>query len=150
MSLWLNIKRVGRYGLIGFIRNGFISLSAILIMAITLFVIATLVIGGAALNVTLTQLTEKVDVNVYFTTAAPEEKILELKKMLEALPEVASVAYINREQALVEFRERHKNDQLTLQALDELSDNPLGATLSVRAKETAQYESIAKFLSDQQ
>jgi|SRR3989344_1538813 len=150
MSLWLNIKRVGRYGLIGFIRNGFVSLSAVLIMAITLFVIAALIIGGAALNSTLKQLTEKVDVNVYFTTNAPEEKVMEIKQMLERLPEVASVSYTTREEALAQFRERHKNDQLTLQALDELSDNPLGATLSVRAKETAQYESIAKFLSDQQ
>lgn len=150
MSFWLNTKRVARYGLIGFIRNGFVSLSAVLIMTITLFVVSGLMIGSAALNSTFEQLTNKVDVNVYFTTKASEDQIMEMKKLLEALPEVASVTYTSREDALAQFRERHKNDQLTIQALDELSDNPLGAVLSVRAKQTTQYESIAKFLDDQQ
>jgi len=150
MSFWLNIKRVARYGLIGFIRNGFVSLSAVLIMTITLLVVSGLMISGAALNATLQQLTNKVDVNVYFITSASDAQITDMQKMLEALPEVASVSYLSREEALAQFRERHKNDQLTIQALDELSDNPLGASLEVRAKETSQYESIAKFLEAQQ
>ena len=117
MALWRDIKRIGRYGLIGFFRNGFVSLAAILIMTITLFVIAALLMSSAALQATLEGLTKKVDVNVYFVTTAPEERVLDLKKSLEALPEVAEVEYTTREQALEAFRERHKNDQLTLQAL---------------------------------
>ncbi|OGG69467.1 hypothetical protein A3F27_01025 [Candidatus Kaiserbacteria bacterium RIFCSPHIGHO2_12_FULL_53_13] len=150
MSLWINTKRVARYGFIGFIRNGFVSLSAVLIMSITLFVVAGLMISGAALDSTLKQLKDKVDVSVYFTTKATDSQIADVRKALENLPEVASVAYVSREEALAQFRERHKNDQLTLQALDELSDNPLGASLEVRAKETSQYEAIAKFLEVQQ
>ncbi len=146
MALWRDFKRVSRYGLIGFFRNGFVSLAAILIMTITLFVIASLMIGGAALQATLVGLTEKVDVNVYFLTTAREDKILDLKKSIEALPEVAAVEYVSRDAAIERFRERHRSDQLTLQALDELGDNPLGASLAIRAKETSQYESIAKFL----
>jgi cell division transport system permease protein len=146
MSFWVTTKRVARYGIIGFIRNGFVSLAAVSIMTITLFVIAGLLVSGAALDATLTQLTEKVDVNVYFSTEASEEQVLGVQKAIEALPEVASVAYTSREQALLEFRERHKNDQLTIQALDQLTDNPLGASLAIRAKETSQYESVAKFL----
>ena len=56
------------------------------------------------------------------------------------------VIYTSREDALREFRERHEDDELTIQALEELGDNPLGASLSIRAKETSQYESIATFL----
>lgn len=147
--MWLNVRRVARYGLIGFVRNGFVSLAAVLIMTITLFVVATLIISGAALSSTLKQLTEKVDVTVYFTTNAPEDKILAMKKSLESLPEVAAVTYTSRDAALAAFQERHKNDQLTLQALQELGQNPLGASLEIRAKQTSQYESIAKFLEAQ-
>jgi cell division transport system permease protein len=146
MSLWVNVRRVARYGLIGFVRNGFVSLAAVLIMTITLFVVAGLVILGAALSSTLQQLSEKVDVSVYFTVDASEEQVLGVQRSLEALPEVAVIAYVSREQALTDFRERHKNDQLTLQALDELGENPLGASLEIRAKETNQYETIAKSL----
>ncbi|OGG63140.1 hypothetical protein A3C21_02015 [Candidatus Kaiserbacteria bacterium RIFCSPHIGHO2_02_FULL_59_21] len=150
MSTWINVKRVARYGLISFVRNGFVSLAAVLIMTITLFVVAGLFMFGAALSSTLKELTEKVDVTVYFTTAAPEEEVLAIRSSLEALPEVAAVTYVSREEALAAFRERHKNDQLTIQALDELAENPLGASLEVRAKQTSQYESIAKFLEEQQ
>src|SRR3989344_4196136 len=150
MSFWTNTKRVARYGLIGFVRNGFVSLAAILIMTITLFVVAALLISGAALQSTLTDLTQKVDGTVYFTTSAPDGEVQSLKRSLEALPEVAAVTYISRDEALATFRERHKGDQLTLQALDELGENPLGASLEIRAKETSQYESIAQFLESQQ
>lgn len=149
MTWWVTTKRVARYGLIGFIRNGFVSLAAVMIMTITLFVIAGLLIAGAALQATLQQLTDKVDVNVYFATDASEEQIQSVMRSIEALPEVASVEYTSREQALAEFRERHKNDQLTIQALDQLSDNPLGGSLAVQAKDTSQYETIAKFLEAQ-
>lgn len=146
MGGWTNLKRVGRYGLIGFFRNGFVSLSAIFIMTITLFVIACMTIAGAALSSTLEQLTQKVDVNVYFLTTATEEEVLGVKRTIESLPEVASIEYTSREVALERFRERHKNDQLTLQALDELEENPLGASLAIQAKDTNQYESIARFI----
>lgn len=150
MSFWVTTKRVARYGLIGFIRNGFVSLSAILIMLITLFVMSILLVSGAALESTLEQLTNKVDVNVYFTTSASEEQVTRVKQDIERLPEVASVTYTSREQALAEFRDRHQNEQMTIQALDQLSENPLGASLAIRAKETSQYASIAEFLETQQ
>lgn len=147
---WNTTKRVARYGFIGFLRNGFVSLAAVLIMTITLFVSSALLIAGAALDATLQQLVEKVDVNVYFTLEASEDQVMEVKRQLEGLPEVASVEYTSREAALAEFRERHKNEASTIQALDQLSANPLGASLAIRAKETSQYESIAEFLSGKQ
>lgn len=147
MSFFTTAKRIVRYGFVGFVRNGFVSLAAILIMVVTLFVVSGLLISRAALSQTLTDLSQKVDVNVYFVTTAPEDQILSLKQQIEALPEVANVAYVSREQALADFKERHKDDQLEIQALDELKSNPLGASLAIRAKQTSQYESISKFLS---
>src|SRR3989344_2946057 len=143
------IKRIFWTGFVSFWRNGFVSFASILVMIVTLFIIGLLIFVGALLNASLTELRDKVDVNVYFATSAPEERILDLKKSLETLPEVSYVEYISREQALEEFKKRHENDQLILQALEELGENPLGASLNVKAKETSQYESIAKFLERQ-
>ena len=150
MSFWTTLKRVARYGLVGFIRNGFVSLAAVLIMTITLFVVAGLMISGAALNSVLKQLTDKVDVTVYFVTTATNDQITELQGSLKALPEVASITYVSRDEALAQFQARHQNDQLTMQALQELGDNPLSASLEVRAKDTSQYEAIAAYLDAQQ
>lgn len=150
MSIWLTTKRVVRYGLIGFFRNGFVSLSAVFIMTITLFVVSTLIIGNAALSSVLHNLTNQVDVTVYFVPNTNVDQIAQVSQSLKALPEVASVAYVSSDEALARFQTRHKNDQITLQALQELDDNPLGASLEIRAKDTSQYEAVAQYLSAQQ
>lgn len=144
--LWMNAKRVMRAGFMNFYRNGFVSLAAVLIMSVTLFAIGGVVFLSATLKGTLAAVKDKVDVNVYFQTKASEEDILALARSLRALPEVKEVQYISRGQALVDFKKRHENDELTLQALNELPENPLGAILNVRAREPSQYEGIAEFL----
>lgn len=87
------------------------------------------------------------DINVYFVTNATEADIFSLKKSIEGIDQVASVTYTSKAEALANFKERHKDDASTLQALAELGDNPLTASLSIKAKEPSQYESIAKFLN---
>jgi cell division transport system permease protein len=144
--LWTNIKRVIKSGFASFWRNAFISLSSILIMVVTLFTVGSVIFLLATLNVSLNEIKQKVDINVYFVTSATESDIFSLKKSLESLPEVRAVEYISRETALNDFKKRHENDQLTLQALNELPDNPLGAVLNVSAKDPSQYESINEFL----
>ena len=119
-------------------------------MTVTLFVMGVAIFAGVILNFTLAQLQDKADVNVYFTTTAPEDQILQLQKSVEALPEVASVTYLSAPDALAAFRARHEGDQLTLQALDELGSNPLGAVLTIKAKDISQYDVIANFLQSKQ
>jgi cell division transport system permease protein len=119
-------------------------------MMVTLFAIGTTIFSGVILQSTLQQIRDKVDINVYFVTTAGENDILAMKKNLEGLAEVAPpVVYVSKEDALIAFKKRHENDQFTLQALDELGDNPLGATLNIKAKDPSQYESIAQYLNSQ-
>ena len=122
------------------------SWAAVLVVTITLSVITSIILLQAVLHFSLSQIQDKVDVTIYFTANAPEENIMLLKSSLEQLPEVADVAYTSAEKALGTFRERHSSDYPTIQALDELSGNPLGASLNVKAKEVSQYENIANFM----
>ncbi len=144
-----SLKRIVRAGFVGFWRSGFVSLSAIFVITVTLIVVGSVMLVGQLLNASLVQIKDKVDINVYMVTGAEEQAVLDLKGEIEVLPDVHSVVYTSREDALREFRERHKNDELTIQALEELGENPLGASLSIRAKDTSQYESIANFLEQQ-
>lgn len=118
-------------------------------MIVTLFLIGTIIFSSALLKSSLQTIRDKVDVNIYFIASADEAEILDFKKTTEKLPEVSKVEYVSRDKALENFRTRHENDQITLQALDELGENPLGAVLNVKAKETSQYESIATYLNQQ-
>lgn len=101
------------------------------------------------LTASLTQLQAKVDINVYFVTTAAQEDIDSLINSVKALPDVERVTYTSREEALAQYRAKYQDDSVTMQALEELKENPLGATIAVQAKETSQYESINQFLMEQ-
>lgn len=146
--LFVHLKRVIRSGFQNFMRSGFTSVASILVMTITLFVITSLIFIQASLNASLNDIKDKVDVTVYFVPGASETDILNVESSLEKLPEIKDVNYISQEQALATFKEKHSDDYLTLQALDELDANPLGASLNIKAQDPSQYESIANYFEN--
>ena len=148
--MFVALKRILRSGFVGFWRNAFVSFTSIIVMVVALFVIATTLFNTHSLESALVDFQDRVDINLYFVVDANDEQINALKSEIEALPEVAAVELTTREQALAEFRERHKNDELILQGLEQLGENPLGASLAIRARETQQYEGIATFLNERQ
>jgi len=142
----VTIKRIIKTGLINFYRNGWVSTASVLIMVLALFIIQSAILANVLLTSTLAAVEEKVDVSVYFKLEAVESEVLNIKTALEELQEVASVNYISREESLQQFRDRHGENALISNSLEELGDNPFGATLNVRAKTPSQYESVALFL----
>lgn len=141
-----DLKRVIKGGFTNFSRGGLVSFAAVLITTITLSVVTAIILLQAVLYFSLNVIKEKVDVTIYLNVGAPEEQIMLLKSSLEKLPEVAQVTYTSAEEALARFRERHATDYSTIQSLDEIGENPLGASLNVKAREISQYESIVSFL----
>lgn len=141
-----NFRRVLKWGVVGFMRNGTVSFSSILVIVVALLMIGSTMLISAFLHGTLQQIEDKIDINVYFNVLAAEEDILDLQQSLESLPEVSEVVYISKEQALEEFKIRHQNDELTLQALKELDENPLRARFNVKAISPDKYDSIAQIL----
>lgn len=143
---WIKVQRVVKSGWINFRRNGLVSYAAILVTTITLSVVTAIFLFQALLQNAIMQVQQKVDIAVYFTIDAPEENILALQDTLEKLPEVASVKYSSADEQVAAFRARHGDDYLTLQALDELGDNPFGGSLQIKAKDSTQYEAIASVI----
>lgn len=142
---WINLKRIIKSGYSSFMRSGFTSLASVLVMTITLTVFTGLMYLQATLHTSLENIKDKVDVTIYFVPGTAEDKVMSVKDSLTKLPEVASISYTSQEEALISFREKHANDYLTIQALDELNENPLGSSLNVKAKDPSQYESITKY-----
>ena len=144
--MFQNLKRIFKWGVINFLRNGTVSFSSILVMIVALLMIGSTILLSVFLNTTLMSVEDKIDINVYFNIDAEEENILTLKNSLELLPEISSITYISKDLALEEFKERHKNDELTIQALKELDDNPLRARFNIKAVSPEHYDSIAQML----
>jgi len=141
-----DLKRIIKAGFINFSRGGLVSWASVLVTTITLSVIVSIILLQTVLYFSLSAIKDKVDVTIYFNVGAPEDKIALLRASIEKLPEVQSVSYVSAPEALKIFRGRHESDYPTIQALDEIGVNPLGAHLNIKAKEVNQYESIANFL----
>ncbi len=139
-------KRIIRTGFINFWRNGFLSFSAMVILTLSLTAFGLLIFSSAFGQTLVQEVKSKVDINVYFTLSADEPSVLELKKTIEQLPEVAQVDYISRTMALENFKTKWKDNTLIMQGLAEVGDNPFPAVLNIKAKEPSQYAGIAAFL----
>lgn len=141
-----SIKRIFKWGFKNFWRNGWLSTATVSIMVLTLLVITVLLMVNVVANAVLDNLENKIDISVYFKLQTPEEKILEVKSQLEKLAEVESIGYTSQNEALISFKEKHKDNPVLLQSLDELDSNPLEASLNIKAREASQYASINQFL----
>jgi cell division transport system permease protein len=95
---------------------------------------------------TIAFLKDKIDISVYFKSTAPEDAILNLKSILEGMPEVKLVDYVSSDKALENFKTEHSNDPTIVQSLNQLSTNPFEATLNIKANDPSQYGTIDQYL----
>lgn len=144
--LTLNVRRILKSGLQSFWRNRWVSSATIGIMVIALGLITALIILSALTGAVFKNLEEKVDITVYFTLDTVEGDILKVRDELATFPEVALIEYVSRDEALARFRQANQENPLITQSLEELGDNPLEASLNVKARDISQYGPIAAFL----
>lgn len=135
-------------GFVNFWRNGVVSLSAVLVMIITLLIVASVIFSSALLNHTLVSLENKVDININLLPDVTADSVERIRRDLETLPQIESVEVLSRELVLENFIANNQDEQTTLSALELLDENPFGASLRIRAVDLDQYEVINNFLID--
>ena len=143
----INLRRVIQSGFNNFWRSPVVSMASVLTLTVTLFVLGSLLLGSAFLDSTLNNIQDKVDISVTFLPDASEEAVLSLKESVALLPEVSAVEYVSKEEELALFRERHQDNSLIIQSLEEVG-NPFGARLNIKAANPSHYETIANFLGN--
>ena len=141
------LSRIIKYGLQSFRRNALLSVATIIIMVLALLVFQGLIMFNVITNTAITSLQDKIDISVFFKSNVPEDDILKLSRSLESLKEVKSVEYISRDKALEIFKEAHKDDPNISQALDVVANNPLLASLNIKAHDPNDYGAIISYLS---
>ncbi len=144
------LNRIIKSGLVNFYRNGWLSTATVLIMTIALTTWTSIFLLNVVLTSVLNILEQKVDVSVYFNLNAKESDILALKSKLETLGEVKNVGYVSAGEALEIFKKRHAGDEILLKSVQELSGNPLEASLNILAKDASNYETVTSFLGQNQ
>ncbi len=143
-----NLNRVVRQGWVNFKRNSWLAFGTVGIMVLALLIFVGLVAFNVVSQITVSALEEKVDVTAYLNDDVSNDQAFQIVRELENMPEVSFVNYVSKEEALEEFRERHKGEELVQQALEELGDNPLQASLEIKAVKTAQYANLVSFIEN--
>ena len=140
------LYRLIRYGFQTFWRQRLLTVATMVVILLALLVFQGLIISGVVGNTALNAIQDKIDISVYFKTNTPEDEILRVKRELEDVEEVKEVEYVSRDQAYQRFQERHQGDETITKALEELEENPLSASLNIKAKNPEEYASVASFL----
>jgi cell division transport system permease protein len=147
MPKTIAFKRVVTYAWLSFRRNGWLSTATVLVMMLTLFVIGGLLVVSVMANTVLNDLESKIDISVSFKRGTTEEIILAARREVESNRAVENVEYVSPEEALAVFKEKHKGDPTVLASLEELGEeNPLPATLNIKAENPSDLGAIANFL----
>jgi len=142
------LYRLIKYGFQTFRRQRLLTVATMVVILLALLVSQGLFISGVVGSTALDAIQDKIDISVYFKVNTPEDEVLRVKKELEDIEEVSEVEYISRDKALEIFRERHVDDETITQALEELDENPLSASLNIKAENPEEYAQVASYLED--
>ena len=145
MQRTLKLWRTFREGMTNFRRNGWLSFATITILSLSLFIISFAGLITIGTRLIVNTLENRISITVSFNPDVTESRIMEIKQYLGRAREIASIEYVSREQALQDFLGHNASDPIIKQAIDEIGENPLLASLVVRAKNQADYEKIAQF-----
>ena len=143
--MFTTFVRIIKSGCTSFWRNKWLSSSAVSMMSLAILGITSLLLVNVLINSLTANLEDKIDISVYFNLDTPEDEILEARIDLVKLSEVRSAEYISTEEALKTFKDKHQDNNILMQSLDELDSNPLEASLNIKAQQASQYESIVGF-----
>jgi cell division transport system permease protein len=137
----IQLIRIMKTGFRNFFRNLWLSTAATAVMTITLTIILFSYIATTALTSTIAQVVEKIDVSVYLKDEVTVAQANNMKATLEAQPNVESVTFVTKSDALVIYREQNKNNKELLAAVTE-DDNPLPQSLAIKAKDPNKIDPI--------
>ena len=141
----LKLWRTFREGMSNVRRNGWLSFATIAILSLSLFIIGLSSFVAYSTHLILENIKDKVNVTISFNQDVSEERIMEIKALLEkGTKEVDSIEFVSREQALSEFLAQNGNDESVKKALEEIGENPLFSSLVIKATAPEYYEVIAK------
>ena len=141
-----SLKRIWKAGWLNFKRNSYLSFGSTGVLVLVLLLFSALMAINFLSVKIVTSIQEKIDVTAYFKVEASEDEIMRVREDLTDHSEVKNIEYISRDQALEEFRSLHAGDVLIQDSLAELDENPLQASLNIKAIDPNAYASIVTFL----
>ena len=129
-----------------FWRNRVMSIASIATVALSLFILGLFLTLVANLDYFAENLESQVEITVYLKDDVSQKDIDSVGRRLSALPDVKSVAFTDKDQAMDILKERMKDQPGILDALD--GKNPLPSSYEVTFTEPEAVRRTADIVSD--
>jgi cell division transport system permease protein len=142
ITLW----RIIHTGIINFMRNISLAIAAMAVMVVTLTIVLFSVITNATFTNTIAQITSKIDVSIFLKDSDTPAQSQQLVNQLKALPNVKSVQYLSKAQALQQYEQQNTGNTALLTAVSETS-NPIPATVLIKPVDLNKLQDIKTFLT---
>ena len=126
-----------------FRRNWVMSLVAVSIIYISLLLVGAFFLVSSVVNTMASSFESKVSIQVFLKDDAADTDVKALQAAIQQMPNVKSISYVTKDQALAIFKERTKN---TPQLVEQLRNNPLPASVEVNLVDPRGVQSVVDLI----
>ena len=142
------IGRIFKYGVIGFGRNIWLSITATIVTTLTLVLLFATIIAGAVLNSTADAMREKIDISIFFEPGTSKSDLASMANTMKKDSNVKSVDYSTSEEEFKKLRQEYvdKDNQDMLNTIDIVGEDVFikqqPAAMRVKVYDTGDLDSI--------
>jgi len=118
--------------------------AAVSILTLALLIISVILVLSISANLGLKFIQDKIDIRVYFKSDVEETRIMAFRSEIQKYKEVKSADYVSKNKALDDFKAANAGKPDILKAIDAVDENPLLASVNIKAVNPEQYDIITK------
>lgn len=128
-------------------RNRFMAIASVLTVTLSMFILGVFLAAVLNINHMASYLENQVEMTVYLKDELTTDQVMGIGKYLKAQPGMKEIKFTNKDQAMVEFKER-MGDQQGL--LDAINGNPLPASYQMSFQTPEQLKTAAEVVAKYQ
>ena len=105
-----NLSRIFKYGVIGFCRNIWLSLTATIVTTLTLILLFATVVAGSVLNSTADAMREKIDITIFFKPGTSVTTLASMTNTMKKDKNVKEINYSTSDEEYEKFLKETESD----------------------------------------
>ncbi|TSC92233.1 MAG: cell division transport system permease protein [Candidatus Berkelbacteria bacterium Licking1014_85] len=145
MQSLIRLKRITLLGFKNYIRNGWLSTAATLMLTLTLLIITIFIVFNLIISSAINFAKEKIDISIYFNDRVAEEQIKDIQLKLQVRNDVLGVDYIDKNTAYKIFQGLPIKDEIKILVNPE--DNILPRSLKIKIKDPDSVQNLTDFFN---
>lgn len=101
------LGRIFKYGIIGFMRNIWLSITATIVTTLTLVLLFATIVAGSVLSATADGMREKIDISIFFQPGTEKKKLVSMANTIKKDQNVKSVTVSTSEEEFQKLKQEY-------------------------------------------